>query len=588
VTLDELPLTPNGKIDRKRLPEPEAARRDAVEGAGRTPIEEVLAGIWAEVLGLERVGSDENFFELGGHSLMATSVFSRLREAFRVELPIKTLFEAPTVAQLAQQVEAAMRAGGNVEEMPLLAVARDRELPLSFAQQRMWFVHQLDHSDPLYNIPFALRLTGRLDLGVLGRALDEIVRRHESLRTTFTLFEGRPAQVIALPARAGLRLIDLGGFGQTEREAETLRLAAEEARTPFDLGRGPLLRATLVRRGEEDHVLLFTMHHIISDGWSLGVLVREVAALYDAFLAGLPSPLEELPLQFADYAYWQREWLQGEVLEGQLAYWRTRLKGAPTTLELAAARPRPAVLSHRGSIAHVRLSAELTNALKALGRREGATLYMTLLAAFQTLLYRYSGQEQVVVGSPVANRNRRETERLIGCFLNVLALRTDLSGNPTFRELLGRVRETALGAYQHQDVPFEKLVAELQPEREASRAPLFQAVFVLQNMPLSALELTGLSIEPLDVQRGTTQADLYFSAAEHAAGLTCTLKYSTDLYDAELVARLLRDYEKLLTEFAARPELRLLEPALGGEARGDYAPTGTAARDTYRKDLFAF
>jgi amino acid adenylation domain-containing protein len=588
VALDELPLTPNGKIDRRALPEPEAARRDAAGDAGRTPIEEVLAGIWAEVLGLESVGPEENFFELGGHSLMATSVFSRLREAFRVELPIKALFESPTVAQLARQVEAATRAGAGVEEMPLRAVARDRELPLSFAQQRMWFVHQLDPSDPLYNIPFALRLTGRLDLAVLARALDEIVRRHESLRTTFKLVEGRPAQVVAPPAPAGLRLIDLGGLDTPERDAETLRLAAEEARTPFDLGRGPLLRATLLRRGEEEHVLLFTMHHIISDGWSLGVLVRETAALYDAFLAGLPSPLAELPLQFADYAYWQREWLRGEVLERQLAYWRARLEGAQTTLELAASRPRPAVLSHRGSIAHVRLGAELTDALRALGRREGATVYMTLLAAFQTLLYRYSGQEQVVVGSPVANRNRRETESLIGCFLNVLALRTDLSGNPTFRELLARVRETALGAYAHQDVPFEKLVAELQPEREASRAPLFQAVFVLQNMPLGALELTGLSVEPLDVQRGTTQADLYFSATETAAGLTCTLKYSTDLYDAELVARLLRDYETLLTEFAARPELRLLEPALGGESRGDYAPAGASARDAYRNDLFAF
>jgi amino acid adenylation domain-containing protein len=591
VALAEMPLTLNGKIDRNALPPLEAVRRASGESseAAHSPVEEVLAGICAEVLGLERVGVDENFFELGGHSLLATSVFSRLREAFRVDLPIKTLFESPTVAQLARNVEAAMRTGSGVEDLPLRPVARGAQLPLSFAQQRMWFLHQLDPSNPLYNIPIALRLAGDLDPDVLGRALDEIARRHESLRTTFEVSDGVPAQVISRGQRLNLTARDLSVLPEDEREGETARLAAEEARRPFDLERGPLLRVTLLRRSAQEHVLLFTMHHIISDGWSLGVLIREVAALYDAYLNGLPSPLAELPLQYVDYAYWQREWLRGEMLESQLAYWRAQLDGAHTTLEIPSSRPRPAVRGHRGSFVHIQLAQSLATELKTLGRREGATLFMVLLAAFQTLLHRYTGQDKIVVGSPVANRNRREIEGLIGCFLNVLALHTDTSGNPSFRELLVRVRQVALGAYAHQDVPFEKLVGELQLERELSHAPLFQAVFVLQNMPMGRLELTGLAIERLDVQRGTTQSDLYFSITETGQGLTGTLKYNSDLYDARLIERMLRDYEIILNEVSARPELRLLDIPLRSEGSTDFELSAAAtARDTYVKDQFAF
>jgi amino acid adenylation domain-containing protein len=590
VALEEMPLMLNGKLDRNALPSLEAVRRGAGDNsdAAHSPVEEVLAGICAEVLGLERVGVEENFFELGGHSLLATSVFSRLREAFRVDLPIKTLFESPTVAQLARNVEAAMRAGSGMEDLPLLPIARGAHLPLSFAQQRMWFLHHLDPADPLYNIPIALRLTGELDLDVLGRALDEIVRRHESLRTTFEISDGVPAQVISRGERLNLAALDLSALPENEREGETTRLASEEARRPFDLGRGPLMRVTLLRSGAEEHVLLFTMHHIISDGWSLGVLIREVAALYDAYLNGLPSPLAELPVQYADYAYWQREWLRGEALENQLAYWRAQLEGAHTTLEIPSSRPRPAVRGHRGSFVHLQLAESLTTELRMLGRREGATLFMVLLAAFQTLLHRYTGQDKIVVGSPVANRNRREIEELIGCFLNVLALHTDMSGNPSFRDLLGRVRQVALGAYAHQDVPFEKLVGELQLERELSHAPLFQAVFVLQNMPMGRLELTGLAIERLDVQRGSTQSDLYFSITETGQGLTGTLKYNSDLYDAHLIERMLRDYELILREVAARPELRLLDIPLRPEGRAGFELSAATARDTYVKDQFAF
>ena len=590
VRLEEMPLTANGKVDRNALPSPEAMRRrvDENPNASSTPVEEVLTGIWGEVLGLAEVGVDENFFELGGHSLLATRVFSRLREAFNVDLPIKTLFDAPTIAQLARHVEVAMGAESAIRDLLLQPVPRDEALPLSFGQQRMWFLYQLDPTNTLYNIPIALRLTGQLDLEVLERTLREIIRRHEALRTTFKMIDGRPVQVISCEQSLNLSMLDMSALPEGERGERVYQLAAEEAQRPFDLAQGPLMRVGLIRLGADEHVLLFTMHHIVSDGWSLGVLINEVAVLYDSYLNKVSSPLPELPIQYADYAYWQREWLQGAALENQIAYWRGQLDGAPTTLELASGRVRPSVQSNRGALEHRLFSKILTTELKALGRREGVTLFMTLLAAFQTVLYRYSGQEKLVVGSPIANRNRREVEGLIGFFLNVLALRIDMSGNPSFRELLGRVREVALGAYAHQDVPFEKLVGELQLERELSYAPLFQAVFVLQNMPMAPLSMSGLTIERLDVQRGTTQSDLYFSMTETEHGMSGTLKYNTTLYDAELIARMMRDYETLLTEVAARPELRLLDIPLSEASATDYATSGVVLQNRYRDDQFVF
>ncbi|HEY0170670.1 MAG TPA: condensation domain-containing protein, partial [Pyrinomonadaceae bacterium] len=385
-----------------------------------------------------------------------------------------------------------------------------------------------------------------------------------------------------------LPVIDLGGLPADEREAEAERRANEEARRPFDLARGPLLRAALLRLGPQDHVLTFAMHHIVSDGWSLGILTREVSALYEAFSAGAPSPLAELPVQYADYARWQREWLTGEVLEQQLSFWKGQLASAPPRLDLPFARPRPPVSSPRGAMHLVRLPAVLMQSLRALSRREGVTLYMTLLAAYQTLLHRYSGQPGVVVGSPIANRDRPEVEGLIGFFINVLALHTDLSGNPTFAELLTRVRETTLGAYAHHEVPFEKIVGELQLEREPGFAPLFQAVFVLQNMPLSEPGLTRLTFGRVRIDKGTTQADLYLSLMETEGGLNGVLKYNTDIFDAPTAARIVEDYEALLTEVAARPETRVLELRLRPERDAGRAAAQPSQVLNYRDDQFAF
>ncbi|MGH7931425.1 MAG: condensation domain-containing protein, partial [Candidatus Binatia bacterium] len=372
-------------------------------------------------------------------------------------------------------------------EGAIAPVSRDPTLPLSFAQERLWFLDQLEPGSTVYNMPGVFRLKGPLNVAVLKQSLNEIVRRHEALRTTFRSVEGSPQQVVASGLTLPLPVMDLSHRCESDRENEARRLAAEEARRPFDLSRGPLLRAILLRLHQEEHFLLLNMHHIVSDGWSMGVFFREISVLYEAYSNGKPSPLAELPIQYADYAVWQRNRLQGEVLETQLSYWEKQLEDI-STLDLPTDRPRPAAQSFRGARLSLELSKELTEGLKALSRKERVSLFMTLLAAFQTLLHRYTGRDDIAVGSPIAGRNRAEIEGLIGFFINTLVLRADLSGNPTFRELLARVREAALGAYDHQDVPFEKLVQELHPERNLNQSPLFQVMFVLQN-PHTALNL---------------------------------------------------------------------------------------------------
>ncbi|HEX6291105.1 MAG TPA: amino acid adenylation domain-containing protein [Herpetosiphonaceae bacterium] len=570
VVLDALPLTPNGKVDRRALPAPDgtlSAHEQTFVGP-RTPTEEVLAGIWAAVLGRAQVGVHDHFFELGGHSLLITQVMSRIQAAFQVKLPLRALFEAPTITELARRVDLERHAARGMAMPALRRAPRQGELPLSFAQQRLWFLDQLEPNSPFYNIPVALRLDGTLDSTALERALNAIVGRHEALRTTFPNVQGRAAQVIAPTATINLALVDLRNQPPMTREARIKRLAAEEARQPFDLAHGPLLRATLVRADDAEHILLVTMHHITSDGWSMGIFVQELAALYRACASGAAEPermLPELPIQYADYAIWQREWLHGAVLDEQLAYWKQQLSDLPT-LDLPTDHPRPPVQSFHGATQRFEISAPVTEALRALSRREGVTLFMTLLATWQTLLARYSGQRDIVVGTPIAGRTHAETESLIGFFVNTLVLRTNLTGDPGFRELLARVRDVALEAYAHQDLPFEMLVDELQPERDMSRNPLFQVLFALQNMPMPAVELPDLRLESIPAESGAAKFDLWLALREGPDTLLGTLEYATDLFDASTIARMIDHFQQLLMSIADEPDRPVSQARLLSDA----------------------
>jgi amino acid adenylation domain-containing protein len=583
VVLDALPLSAHGKVDRRALPAPEIGSDAEAYVAPRGATEEVLAALYAEVLGAARVGARDDFFALGGHSLIATRLVSRVREAFAVELPLRALFESPTVEALAAHVEALLREGRMAEAPPLVPASREGAPPLSFAQARLWFIDQLRPGSAAYNVPLALRLRGALDVAVLERALTEIVRRHEALRTTFAAAgDGEAVQVIHPPAPAAIAVEDLRGLSAAEREARARQIAADEAGRPFDLAAGPLLRASLLRLDDEEHALLFTLHHIVSDGWSMGVLAREVSELYGAFARGLPSPLPGLPVQYADFAVWQRAWLSGDVLDAQLGWWRERLAGAPPLLEIPTDRPRAAATGDRGASVAFSLPDETTRALRALSRREGATLFMTLLAGWQLLLSRYSGQDDVSVGTPIAGRTRLETEGLIGFFVNTLVLRADLSGSPTFGELLGRVREATLGAYQHQDVPFEKLVEELAPERSLSHTPFFQVMFVLQNNAREALRLGDVEAEGLGAGGETAKFDLTLALGETEEGVSGSLSYRAELFDAETVERMLGHFAALLGAVAADPDRSLPEIALvSADERARLLEWGAASDDAH-------
>ncbi|HKV08205.1 MAG TPA: amino acid adenylation domain-containing protein, partial [Thermoanaerobaculia bacterium] len=561
VALPAFPLTPSGKVDRKSLPVPETSGPE-IDSAPLTPVEEVVAAIWAEVLHRERVGTRESFFDLGGHSLLATQVISRVRAALGVDLPLQRMFETPTVAGLARAVEAARREREGLAVPPIVPVPRDRPLPLSFSQERMWFLGQLDAGTSAYNLFRAVRLRGALDEAVLGRCLTELVRRHEALRTAFVLADGQPVQIVQPPRAFPLPVIDLRHLPAGEPEAR--RLAGEEGARPFDLSRGPL-RATLLRisEGEEaEHALLLAMHHIASDGWSMGVLIREMAVLYGAFAAGEPSPLPDLPVQYPDFAVWQRQVLSGEAREAGLAYWRRQLGGTLPPLLLPADRRRSAVQGFQVGVRAIDLPVELLNGLHALSRKQSASLYMTLLAAWETLLLRATAQEDVVVGAPIANRNRAEIEGLIGFFLNTLVLRTDLSGNPGFTEALGRVRETALGAFTHQDLPLEQILQAVSAEREAGRVP-FQVMFLLQNVPRQELSVPGLTFSLLESEHeaenlGTAIFEVGLTLTERPGeGLFASITYNALLFDEATIDRLLARYSRLLAGVAADPSRSL-------------------------------
>jgi amino acid adenylation domain-containing protein len=640
VFLAELPLTPNGKLNRAALPPPGLGAEERAERLElpRMPVEEIVATIWAAILGIERIGIQEDFFELGGHSLKATRVMSRVNQAFRLDLLVRALFENPTLASLSSVIERALldelegEARGDVRADALAVSARreerlaerlderrsrltaagaailenrirdagrlspspdrvsrrpDSSVPafLSFAQQRLWVLDRLDPGLASYNIPRAFRIRGPLDVEALGRALGTMEERHEVLRSVCRLVDGNPVQVVGESRTQPLSVVDLAGLAEGVPDAEMRRVAGEEARRPFDLARGPLLRTKLLRVAEQDHVLVVTIHHVVFDGWSGEIFDRELAALYEAYREGRPSPLPALPIQYADFAAWQREWLEGEVLEEQIAYWKRQLQGAPAVLELPESRLRPSSQSFRGATETVSIPLEVGQAIRRLGQREGATLFMTLLAAFKVLLLRHSGQEDLVLGTVVAGRTRSDIEELIGFFVNTLVLRTDLSGDPTFRELLGRVREVALEAYAHQDLPFEKLVEELNPERTLSHSPLFQVMMVLQNAPAAGLRLAGAAVTPLPLETETSMFDLTASFVERGEEIWASFEYNTDLFDASTVRRMLSHLEVLLGGIAQDPDRRLSQlPLLTASERHQVLVDWNQTQKEYPKD----
>jgi amino acid adenylation domain-containing protein len=572
VWMDRLPLTLNGKVDRRQLPAPASLPGDErLLAEPRTPLEELIAGAWCEVLGLKAVGVDDNFFELGGHSLLASMLISRLRRSLQAELSVPDIFDSPTVAKLAAQVESRRQAGsGQASSVPVRRQERGGAFRLSYAQQRLWFLHRLKPESAFYNLPLVMRLRGPLDIKALEDSLHLIAARHEVLRTRFVEIDGEPMQVIEEPSPSKITVVEVSGTEGSAREQEALKVVADAVRTPFDLTRSPLWRHVLVRFGVEEYVLALVMHHIIADGWSLDVLARELSALYAACAGGRESPLTELPVQYVDYTAWQRERQAQGTEEEQLSYWREQLAGSRSVLQLPTDRPRPPVESYRGATLYTTLPESLTEALKTLGRRESSTLFMTLLAAFNVLLYRYTGQTDINVGTPLAGRNLAEAENLLGFFVNTLVIRTDgIKSSQSFRDLLRRVREITLAAYAHQDVPFERLVEELRIERSLSHAPLFQVVFAFNNTSRQRLELPGLDAELLEIDTATAKFDLALMIEDAGAQLQLSVEYSTDLFDEASIKRMVGHFQTLLESIVEEPQQRISKLQLLSAAESD-------------------
>jgi len=559
VAIIELPRTAGGKLDRRSLPAPDGAPREEKRPQPpRSPTEEIVAEIWADALGVERPGVDQSFFALGGHSLLALQIVGRLGGIFSLELRARDLFEAATITELAAVIDARL-AGSETALPPLEPRPETTPPPLSFAQRRLWFLQRLAPENSSYNLPLAVRLTGRLDLAALGAGLQRVVDRHQALRTDFPSDDGTPYQRIAAELAVPLPRVDLDALPAERREEAGRRAVRRLNGEPFDLARGPLLRAAAVRLDERRHLLLVTVHHAVGDGWSTGILVRELAELYSAVIEDRRPSLPRLPIQYADYASWQYRWLRGEVLERQLDHWRRQLGDEGPLLELSTDRPRPAALSTRGDRHRFRLPAALVGELRALGNERGATLFMTLLGAFAALLHRDSRQADLRIGTPIANRRRPEVENLIGLFLNTLVLRLEVADDPSFEELLTRSREVALTAYGHRDLPFERLVEELATSRDLGRTPLFQVLLVLQNTPLEPVSLPGLELEPYRFPTGHAKFDLTLDLWEVEGGLVGDLEYRTELFDFTTVARLARRFEVLLGGVVAAPGARLSE-----------------------------
>ena len=578
VKVEEIVRGEEGRVDRGRLVRileemEEKGKKEEYVGP-RNGIEEQVGEIWAKTFGVERVGMNENFFELGGHSLLATQVVARISDGLGVEIGLRRLFERPTVAGVAEAVAEALEqqqreAGGegrSGEKMPgLVRVSREQSLPLSFAQERMWFIDQLEPGSATYNIPVGYLLKGILNKEALKQSLNEIVRRHEVLRTVFPTQDGKAVQKIVAEMPLVINEVDLSEFPAEKRLSEAQAQARKEAETPFDLAHGPLVRVKLLRMSCDEHVLLATMHHIVSDGWSMIVLRREFGLLYQAYATGASYPLEEVTIQYADYAMWQRNWLQGRVLEEQLGYWRKQLAEV-TALELPTDKPRPVVLSESGADIIVEIGERESGKLRSLARSENSTVFMVLLAVLDTLLWRYSGQNDIAVGTGIANRTRTETEGLIGFFVNTLVLRLNIQGSSSARELLSRVRHTTLEAYRYQDVPFEKLVEDLQPERDLGRMPLFQVALVLQNFSTQKLSLPDLELQSFDPVQSAAKTELRFLLDDTGPTLKGSITYAIDLYEPETIVRMADHWKQLLAEFVTHLDRPLSELSLMGEA----------------------
>jgi non-ribosomal peptide synthetase component F/alpha-ketoglutarate-dependent taurine dioxygenase/acyl carrier protein len=585
IFLEAFPLTANGKVDRKALPTPILGQNESEVTiiAPRTPIQEVLVGIWLHLLEVERVGIEDNFFDLGGNSLLATQVVSRARSLFKVEIPLRWLFESPTVAELSDRIANLISATSESATLPIKRAIDRSNLPLSFAQQRLWFLDQLQPNNTAYNMSIALRLVGNLNLAALDLSLNELIRRHEVLRTNFAVIDGETVQVIApinsavktattqsksacadLKTKGLMELdfqlsaIDLQMLPKEEREAKALDLANAEANLPFNLAQDRLIRGQLLKLGANEHIILLTMHHIVYDAWSEGVLIREISALYEAFSAGKPSPLPELTIQYADFASWQRQWLQGEVLERLLSYWQKQLAGVTGEIDFKSWQvvQRCNEVEEEESTSFL-LNPDLAAKLQQLSRQEGVTVFMTLLALLQTLLYRYSDREDIVVGTDIANRDRAELEPLIGFFINLLVMRTNFAGNPSFRELLARVREVALGAYTHQDLPFAKLVEAIQPDRNSKHTPVFQVLFVFQNTPNSTLNLSDLSVSNFNEANKIGKFDLVLFATETPEGIEGNWQYNPEIFNPSAIARMSRHFETLAEDAIANFDTRI-------------------------------
>ena len=561
VTIEKLPLTPNGKIDRTallRLPVDSSLSEESYV-APSTPVEELVAENWVEILGVERVGIHDNFFDLGGHSLLATQAISRVRSVFQVDLPLRYLFENPTLEAFAGGI---LTRNARIETEDLKSVERPGNFPLSFAQERLWFLDRLVPDSPFYNISVSLFITGSLQVKILEKTFKELVRRHEALRTSFiSNDDGKPSQIIDPGLTIEMPILDLQSLTNQEKMAEVKRVAKEDEEKVFDLTKAPLMRITLLKLSGEEHVLLMSMHHIISDGWSIGVLNREITILYKAYSAGKEPSLPELEIQYVDFSVWQRRWFSKGIYEAQLEFWKKQLSDLPL-LDLPTDKPRPAIATYHGAVESIDIPVELTKTLKKISLKSGSSLFMTLLSGIMVVFNRYTGQEDIVLGSPIANRVRKELEPLIGFFVNTLALRCDLSGNPRFSDLLSRVRQTTLDAYENQDLPFEHLVDELQPERDMSRNPLVQVSFALQNAPMKEIDFDELTIKPLETETLMVRFDMEFHLFEVQEAMKGFLLYNTDLFESSTIVRLLSHFLNLLKDVGNDPEKKISDYAI--------------------------